>query len=201
MAVESVCGNLINGQDQSCVIPKRRYFQQAVVINKTDIDLDSVEYLLTDFESPSPVCNYGVSFSLKEGKTGYRFLGTSGGSSYFGTFDKTRSDFGFPQYTHNANLLVMGADIQSKCILSSLDKGSYVVAFQFSDGTVEIYGMENGLTTGDYSYDVQGGGGGSAIILSSLEVAPENMLPLVYVSAVPGQENADFDAAFANSGS
>lgn len=191
----------MNGQDQSCVIPKRRYYQQAVVINKTHIDPSTVEYLLTDFESPSPTCLYGVKFELKEGKTGYRFLGADGGSSYFGAFDKTRSDFGFPQYTHNANLLVMGASEEAKCILSSLDKGSYVVAFQFSDGTVEIYGMENGLTTGDYTYDVQGGGGGSAIILSSLEIAPENYLPLVYVSQVEGQESEDFDAAFANGGS
>jgi len=201
MAVESVCGKLLNGQDQTCITVKRRYFQQAVVINRTDIDLSTVEYQLTDFESPTPTCEYGVKFELKVGKTGYRFAGLEAGSSYSGTFDKTRSDLGYPQYTHNANMIVMGASEEAKCVLSSLDKGSYVVAFQFQDGTVEIYGMENGLSTGDYTYDIQGGGGGSLIVLSSLETAPENNLPLVYVSQIPGQESEDFDDAFANSGS
>lgn len=201
MALASVCGVLLDGQDQSCTPPKRRYYQQVVVINKSDIDPASVVKSLTDYESPSPVCEYGVSFSLKEGKTGHRFSGIEAGSSYFGTFDKTRSDFGYPQYIHNANLLVVGADAASKCVLSALDKGSYVVAYQFADGTVEIYGFDNGLATGDYSYDIQGGGGGSAVILSSLENAPENDLPYVYISAVPGQEGADFDSNFANTGS
>lgn len=201
MAIESVCGKLQSGQDQSCLPIKRRYYQQAVVINKSDIEASSVEFFFTDFESPSPVCNYGVSFSLKDGATGYRFIGVGAGSAYFGSFDKTRSDYGIPQYAHNANLLIVGADVDAKCILSSLDKGSYVVAYQFADGTVEIWGFENGLTTGDYTYDVQGGAGGSAIILSSLENAPENYLPLVYISQTPGSEGADFDAAFANTGS
>lgn len=199
MAVISVCGALLNGQDGSCTPIKRRYYQQAVVINKADIA--EYELLLTDFDNPSPVCRYGVTFTLKDGKTGYRFTGLEAGSSYFGAFDKTRSDLGYPQYAHNANLLVVGATEEAKCILSELDKGSYVVAFQFSDGTVEIYGIENGLTTGDYTYDIQTGGGGSAIILSSLETAPENNLPLVYVSPIPGQESEDFDASFANGGS
>ena len=38
-----------------------------------------------------------------------------------------------------------------------IDKGSFVVALQAKDGTVEIYGMVNGLTTGDYEYNIQGG--------------------------------------------
>lgn len=201
MARASLCGVLLEGQDQTCVPIKRRYYQQAVIINKVDIDPSSVVYHRTDFESPSPTCEYGVSFSLKEGKTGYLFQGLEAGSAYFGTFDKTRSDYGHPQYAHNANLLMLGATEAAKCALSALDKGSFVVAYQFSDGTVEIYGFDNGLSTGDYSYDIQGGAGGSAIILSSLENAPENDLPFVYRSSVTGGEDADFDSLFANTGS
>jgi hypothetical protein len=199
MAVASLCAKLIGGQDAVCVPPKRKYFQQAVVINKSDID--TYEIATTDYNLPSPVCAYTVEFTLKEGKTGYRFQGPENGASYFGTYDKSRSDLGFTQYIHNANILVVGANAAAKCILDSLDKGSFVVAFQFTDGTVEIYGIENGLSTGDYTYDVQGGGGGTAIILSSIDTAPENYLPLVYKSAVPGSETEDFDAAFANTGS
>ena len=66
------------------------------------------------------------------------------------------------------------------------------------DDTVEVYGIENGLTTGDYTYDVQEGGGGTPVILSSLEDAPENYLPLVYEPQSGGSANADFDSNFEN---
>ena len=199
MARESICALLLNGQNAVCDPLKRRYYQQAVIINKSDI----LTYTITrtDYESPSPVCAYNVTFTLKDGKSGYFFEGPQNGSNYSGTFDKTTSDLGFAQYKHNANFLIVGASEDAKCVLDSLDKGSFVVALQFTDGTVEIYGMENGLSTGDYTYDIQGGGGGTAIILSSLETTPENYLPLVYVSANPGQESEDFDDAFANTGS
>lgn len=196
MAVTSICGTLKNGQDASCVSPVRRYYQQAVVINKTDIDPSTV--VTTTPTAENPDCAYNVQFSLKQGATGHRFTGSENGSTYKGYFDKTVSDLGFAQYTHNAQILVVGADEESKCILDSLGKGNYVVAFQFSDGTVEIYGMENGLSAGDYTYDVQEGGGGTPIILSSRELAPEGLVPLVYKSLTPGGENADFDSAFAN---
>lgn len=192
------CALLLNGQDAVCTPPKRKYFQQAVVINKSDIDPESVVITRTDYDIAEPVCAYNVEFSLKDGKTGYFFQGPEKGSNYFGTFDRSTSDLGFAQYIHNANMLIVGADEASKCVLESLDKGNFVVAYQFTDGTVEVYGMENGLSTGDYTYDVQGGGGGTAIILASNENAPENYLPLIYKSAVPGSETEDFDAAFAN---
>jgi len=199
MAITSICAQLLAGQNSVCEPLKRRYYQQVVLINKSDIDTFTITK--TDYDSPTPTCAYTVSFELKPDKTGFMFLGPENGSNFFGSFDKTTSDLGFSQYNHNASMLIVGATEDAKCILDSLDKGSFVAAYQFTDGTVEIYGMENGLATGDYTYDIQSGGGGSLIVLSSLEVAPENTLPLVYVSSVPGQESEDFDDAFANSGS
>jgi hypothetical protein len=196
MAVLPLCARLLNGQDAACTPLKRKYFQQAVVINK--VDIDTMTITKTDFEDENPTCSYKVSFTLKEGATGYRFTGPENGASYFGRFNKTVSDLGFASYTHEVQMLVVGADEASKCILESLDKGSYLVALQFSDGTVEIYGAENGLSTGDYTYSIAENGGGTAIVLSSNEQTPESYLPLVYVSAVPGEEGADFDAAFEN---
>ena len=196
MAVASICGTLKNGQDASCVAPARRFYQQAVVINKADIDPESVVLSVPTAEDPD--CLYNVQFSLKDGKTGFRFTGPESGSSYKGYFDKTLSDLGFPQYKHNAQVLIVGSTEEAKCILDSLSKGKYVVVYQFTDGTVEVYGFENGLTTGDFTYDVQEGGGGTAIVLSSLDIAPENYVPLVYQSTPPGSENADFDANFDN---
>lgn len=197
MALESICAKLLSGQDAVCEQLKRRYYQQAVVINKSDIDPASVTFTKTDYEAATPTCAYNVQFALKAGKTGYIFRGPQNGDNYFGTFDKALSDLGFTQYTHNASVLIVGATESAKCILESLDRGSFVVAYQFTDGTVEMYGFENGLSTGDYTYDVQGGGGGTAIVLSSNENTPENYLPLIYASSTPGQEGEDFDSAFA----
>src|SRR5690554_7534088 len=198
MAVLPLCARLINGQDAACVPIKRKYFQQAVIINKTDIDPDTVVITKTDFDGEDPTCEYNVSFALKEGTTGYRFTGPENGSSYFGRYNKSRSDLGLTQYLQEVQMLVVGADEESKCILERLDKGQFVVALQFTDGTVEIYGLENGLSTGDYTYSIQENGGGTAVILTSAEDAPESSLPFVYVSETPGSESADFDDLFAN---
>lgn len=194
MAIASICGTLKNGQDASCVAPARRFYQQAVIINKQDIDT----FTITTPTAEDPTCAYTVEFSLKTGTTGFRFTGPESGSSYKGYFDKTLSDLGFTQYKHNAQILIVGSTEEAKCILDSLSKGKYIVVYQFTDGTVEVYGFENGLTTGDFTYDVQEGGGGTAIVLSSMDIAPENLVPLVYKSAVPGGEEADFDSNFDN---
>jgi len=195
MAVTSVCAQLVNGLDVGCIAPVRKAYQQAVLINKNDIDTFTVT--LPDAGAEPPTCAYSVEFALKAGKTGYRITGTEAGSSFFGSSDKTRGDLGFVQYIHNVGILIAGISEQVKCVLDSIDKGSFVIALQWKDGTVEIFGFVNGLTTGDYSYNVQEGGGGTQIILSSLEDAPENNLPLIYKSAVADQENIDFDDAFA----
>lgn len=192
MAVINLCAKLVNGLDFSCDAPVRKYFQQAVVINKSDIETYTKN--LPDGET----CAYTVNFTLKPGTTGYRISGANGGSNFFGSFDKSVSDNGYPQYIHNASMFIAGISEEAKCILDSLDKGQFVVAYQMTDGTVEIYGIDNGLVSTDYTFDVQGGAGGTPVVLSSLEDAPENYLPMLYESAIPGQEGADFDEAFAN---
>ena len=81
-----------------------------------------------------------------------------------------------------------------KSLLDKLDRGSFVVACQAKDGTVEIYGLENGLTNADYTYDIQGGNGGSALVLQSMENSQEGVLPYTYKSL---DASADFDSLFA----
>lgn len=193
MAIQSLCAKIFNGLDVSCAKPVSKYYQQAVIINKSDID----DYDLNLPNAETETCSYTVEFSLKPGTTGYRILGAEAGSSFYGSAAKTRSDLGYAQYVHNVGILIAGLSEEAKCILDGLDKGSFVIALQAKDGTVEIFGIVNGLTTGDYEYNIQEGGGGTQIILSSLEDAPESTLPLVYESAVPGQESEDFDDAFA----
>ena len=196
MAITSICGILKNGQDASCVAPVRRFYQQAVLINISDIDTATV--VLSVPEPESLTCTYNVQFALKEGKSGLRFTGSESGSTYKGYFDKTVSDLGYVQYKHNAQILVVGSTEAAKCILDSLGKGKFAVAYQFTDGSVEVYGFQNGLSAGDFTYDVQEGGGGTAIVLSSLDIAPENYVPLAYKSLTLNGETADFDANFEN---
>lgn len=200
MAIIPLCARLSNGQDAACVALKKKYFQQAVIINRADIDGDSIVISKTDYDTPPYTCKYTVAFDLKVGTTGYRFTGPENGNGYFGRYNKSINDLGIVGYAQEVQMLVVGADEVSKCVLESLDKGSYVVALQFSDGTVEIYGIDNGLSTGDYTYSIAENGGGSLIILSSNETTPENSLPFVYASTVPGNEGADFDSEFANVG-
>ena len=194
MALNSICGTLIAGQDNSCpTTTQRKFFQQAVLIKKNDIDYATVTKSL-----PTGVlCSYNVAFDLKTGKTGYRFSANESGSSIKGWFDKSRNDLGNVQYIHNVQILVMNILEASKCILSGLDLGNFVVALQ-NGQTIEIFGLDNGLSTADYTYDVTEGGGGALIPLQSLEGNPESFLPFVYKSGTLNGEIADFDSNFSN---
>lgn len=195
MAVISSCAELHLGQDTSCASLTKKYYQQAVLINKADIE--SYEIVKSDPSAPTYECKYHVTFTLKEGKTGYRFTGPNGGNAYFGNYDKSRNDLSYPQYLHRVQILVAGATEQAKCILDSLDKGNFVAAMQLMDGTVEVYGIENGMSSADYTYDLQANGGATAIPIQSADETQENNIPLVYKSETEGGEAADFDSNFA----
>lgn len=198
MARDSICAKLLADQNFACEPPVRKYVQQFVAINKSDIDPETVVITKTDPDTETPVCAYNVQFELFEGRKGFFFQLPENGTSVFGTFDKSTSDLGFVQYIHNVNAFVAGAGEETKCILEALDKGSYVIALQLVDGTVEIYGLRNGLSTADYTYDLQTNGGGSAIILTTNENTPEGDMPMVYAPASGGDANADFNSAFEN---
>jgi hypothetical protein len=197
MAISSICGQIKRGFDASCLNNlTRKYYQQAVLINRSDIDNSTIVIEVVDNGDagtpPVSSCKHRVSFSLKAGATGYRITLPENGSSVFGSFAKTNSDFGFAQYQHIVNLAMIGVDESTKCMLNALDKGSVVVALQIGN-VIEIYGLQNGLQTGDYTYDVQGGAGGSVLTLQSIETAPEQHVPYIYNSTDP---IADFDSNF-----
>lgn len=196
MALTSVCGTLTVGQDNTCLTTvQRKYYQQLVLINRSDIDFANAVVTVPTVENPE--CAYNVQFTLKQGATGYRFSANESGSSIKGFFDKSRDDNGNLQYNHQVQALIMNVLESSKCILSALDKGNFVAALQ-NGNTIEIFGFNNGITTGDYTFDTAEGGGGTLITLSSLEDNQESYLPFVYKSNVPGSEIADFDENFAN---
>lgn len=192
MAIVSICAKLAQGLDSACTTPVRKYYQQAVVINKSDMLGHEITH---DPETGA----YNVTFELAEGTTGYRISGSEAGSSFFGSNDLTRDETsGLPQYTHNVQLLVAGTDEVSKNVLHSLDYGSYVVALQLKDGTVEIYGIQNGLVTTDRTQSIQENGGSVLVTMASQDNASESHLPLIYRSETEGGEAADFDSEFSN---
>lgn len=186
-----ICATLTSGLDNSCPeVLTRKYYQDMVVINADHIDTTTIVKDLT-------ATHHSVEFSLKTGKTGYKFILPESGGSVFGSFDKTTNEsFGTPQYVHKMNYAVIGADELTKSVLRTLDKGSFIVAARIK-GTniVEIFGIDNGLVNADYTFDLVGGSGGSVLVLQSMENAPETHIPFVYKSADP---IADFDLAFAN---
>ena len=194
MAVVSPCARLANGQDNSCLTNiVRKYFQQVVLMNRSDI----INVVTSVPTAENPECVYTVAFDLKPGATGYRIAGSEAGSVFKGYFDKSVSDLGYPQFVHHVDIVAMGVGQDTKCFLDSASRASLVAAMQIGD-TVEIYGIEAGLSIDDFTFDVGEGGGGSMISLSSLETAPESRLPFVYVSATPDQEVEDFDNLFAS---
>lgn len=193
MANTVICAELKEGIDFSCSKPPaKKYFQEAVLINMNDID----KATSTIGNLGGATCDYFVQMLLKKGKKGVKIKLPETGNAIKGSFDKSKNDNGFVQYLHKVQILMLGASAETKCKLDKLDRGRYVAALQLTDGTVEIYGWDNGLTTADYSYDVTEGGGGSLIVLQSDEKGQEDTLPLVYKPKTGGDANADFNEQF-----
>jgi len=191
----SICALLDKGLDFSCLTDvARKYYQEMVIINTSDIDSTTV---VKTIASTPTTCDHKVAFTLKATKTGYKLALPDTGGSISGMFDKTTNELtGGPQYLHKVNYAVIGISEDVKCFLRTLDKGSFIVALRAKgSNVVEVYGIDNGLSNADYTYDIAGGSGGSAIVLQSLETAPENNIPFVYDSVDPV---ADFDLLFAN---
>lgn len=191
------CIRLYTGQDISCLPIQKKYYQQVVLVNKSDVSTWVVDSRTPQEEMPFPtLSNYAhrIRFSLKPGKTGFLFQGLQNGNGYFAIFSK-EIDENIPQYSHTIQLPIFGVSESTKLILKTLDYAQYFAAIQYTDGTVEIYGFENGLTTDDYDYDPQNNGGGSFINLISPENGMEDEPPFIYVP-LTGTANEDFNNLF-----
>lgn len=199
MAVDNICDKISQGQDLACTTPVKRYHQQIVLGNLSDVDQEEV---VAPWKEDYPIgeCGY-VQFQLKPGATGYRFNFPLKGSSVSGTYDFSTSDTGFNLFMHHINMLVATGTEESKCLVEKLFKGQVFGALQTMDGGVEIYGLQNGLFVDDVTIDIQTNGGATPIVLSSREGMEESFPPLQYRPQQGGDAGADFDALFANTGS
>lgn len=207
------CEKLRAGLALDCAATQRRYYQQVVLINREDVDQKQILTSTVSIDDQY-TCRHRVIFNLKEGKTGYRFSASENSSSIYASFEKSENE-GIPQYRHSINIVVTGVSEQIKCLLKQLDYGDYFAAIQFYDSTVEIYGLENGLTSSSYGYDPQNSAGGGVIKLISMSDALEDEPPFVYggnatdfdnnfedvVFVEQGDFNNDFNEDFNNQGS
>ena len=189
------CVKLYRGQDITCQSNYKKYYQQVVLVNKDDVKNHVITSNVPTYSGKSNISTlHRIRFYLKPGKKGYLFRGPENANTYLATFSKETDD-NIPQYVHSVQLPIFGAKESTKVILKTLDFAKYFAAVQYMDGTVEIYGFENGLTTDDYDYDLQGGGGGSILTLISKDNGMEDDPPYVYIPT-DGNANEDFNNLF-----
>lgn len=177
------CDTLKKGLDLRCRTIYRKYVQKAVIINMSDIK----QKIYYDYAK--------AIFVLKENKTGYAFIATDQSLQIDGKFSKSRQ-MNLNRYQHTVSIPIVGVTDEVKNILKELDDGIFIAALKFSDGTIEIYGMEYGLITAPYTYSVQNAEGGSSIELVSK--TEERTPPMIWNTEI--RPASDFDDLFVDSG-
>lgn len=155
-----ICEKLIKGFDDRCSKVERRYLQKAVLMNYKEIVFQSVN---------SSSTKHNIIFSVGTAnlpppsggavikRTGYPFYSLETGDVIKGSFDMARNK-GVAMYTHNISIRISGVSENVKTLQKQLDKGLFLGALKFSDGTIEIYGAGYGLKIQPYSFVATNGG-------------------------------------------
>lgn len=189
----SVCSDLKNGYSIPCINSQRVHAQRLVLINKSDVEEYIVERSSEDIEG-NFTCRHNLLFKLKAGKKGFSVKSITKGLNIFGSFSRAEKN-NIIEYGHLVQLLVMGFDLSSICFLQQLDKGFYFAALLLTDGSVIIYGFENGLNPVNYKVDIQNTAGGTILSLQSDPEEQEDEMPFLYKN-LTNTESEDFDNLF-----
>lgn len=185
------CAVLTSGQDNSCSAPRNKFEQTLILINQSDIASYTVEN--TEAEG---VCKKHLKFKLKTGKKGFPFVFSNNSSAIFGSYSMTPRDISAqPQYQHIINVAVTDLTEEEKCTIEALASGKFIGVIRRGEH-VDVYGIVNGLSAGDYTADPQANAGYIPLTLQSKEDAQEPNVPMAYKSEVAGQELEDFDSLF-----
>lgn len=185
------CEKLRAGLDLSCANIVKNYYQQLVLVNRSDVLNKQILTSVTNIDDTYD-CRHRVIFNLKPDTHGFMFRITENSSSIFGSFEKSVVE-NIPQYNHSVTVAILGVNQAVKCLLKQLDNADYFAALQMYNGTIEIYGFEFGLTTNNYTFDPQNSDGGALIRLNSSSEALEDEVPYIY-----GGDPEDFDNLFLN---
>lgn len=171
-----ICEKLIKGFDDRCVKVERRYLQKAVLMNYNDIVFQSVNSTTTKHNIIFSVGTANLPNPNEVIKNkGYPFYSLETGDVIKGGFDMNRNK-GIAMYTHNMSIRVSGVSEDVKTLQKQLDKGLFLGALKFSDGTIEIYGAGYGLRINPYSFTPTDGGVALELESSVSEYEP----PFVY---------------------
>jgi len=189
----SSCIDLKLGYEVPCVVTQRRYVQRVVLINKSDVEESIVERSSVGIDDVF-TCRHHILFKLKTDKKGFQISSSVNGFNVFGTFSRSEKD-NVVEYLHTVQFPSVGVDVTTKCFLQQLDFSFYFAALMLTDGTVEIYGFENGLRLGDYKVDVQNTMGGTGLSLVSGADEQEIEMPYIYKN-LTSTESEDFDNLF-----
>lgn len=181
----------MQGLDSRCGTYSRKYYQQAILLNRQDVLESQRLHSYTDIYG-NYIPRHSIRFRLKDDTTGLLFAAADKGLSFTATFDKSIKE-GIPQYLHKVEVPLMGVGENIKTILQELDNADLFAAVKYLDNTIEIYGFDFGLVS-DYGYDPQGNQGGSVVELSS--EALEDYPPYIYSSGTGGDPLIDWDNLF-----
>lgn len=190
-----VCEKLKAGVDYSCSTPKKKYYQQVVLVNRRDINNKKITTSYTDNTDGTFKFRNRVLFDLLPNTTGYRFTLNENTDTLKGFFDKSVVN-GVAQYSHSVNIAIQSVNELQKVILKQLDAGDCIAAIQYTNGVVEIYGFEFGLDTSGYTYSPQDSDGGSVLTLRSLPDALEDEPPFVWGGTIEEFNNNFVDVVF-----
>lgn len=188
-----ICEKLIGGQDIRCNTFFRKYYQQVILFNRSDL----LEFQKLDtYTDITDVTHrrHAIRFRLAPGATGYLFASSDKGESVTASFTKQVKE-GIPQYSHKVTVPLMGVSEEVKCILKEIDNSDLIAAVKYLDNTIEIYGFDFGLVS-DYGYEPQANAGGAVIELNSDSL--EDDPPRVYLSGTGGDPLEDWDNLFSN---
>ena len=183
------CLKLMQGLDLTCLRRVNKYYQNIVLINKSDVQ---------SFTIRSTATQHNIQFSLYPGRSGFLFAAPEEASNLTASFQK-KEESGNPVYDHSCSLPVTGVGEDIMVLLKQLDQTNVFATIQYKDNTVEVLGWDYGLETQDYDYQPQGGIGGAIIQLKSRY--PEYDPPFVYESKdykdiTPSTPTKDFDKKF-----
>jgi len=153
-----ICERLTRNIDNRCGSPARKFEQRLVLIPYDDI----LSYVIDTSND-----NHSAEFYLLPTYSGgHHIVSNANGDNISASFNMSR-DENIPRYTHTVNFPIIGIEGKVMNALRKIDATKYVAVLRFGDGTIKIYGLENGLKSTGYSYTPQSRSGGGRISLKS----------------------------------
>lgn len=183
------CEDLIRGYSVGCTNDQRLFVQKLVLINKSNVLEYFVRKSSVDIEDNFN-CNHNIVFRLNEGEKGKLISQIDNARNVFATHERSE-DSNISEWLHSVNFIIQGYNESLICFLNNLNVAHYFAAAMLTDGTVIIYGFDNGLRPNNYSVDLQGNNGVTNIKLETSKGEEEQEQPYIY-----GGNISDFDNLF-----